>query len=125
MRIKWQTLSRRKKFITFEDEALRKDQNKKTNKLIREYQSKKKWLWPNQRIKILRRIASERFHQENYFGRRKEKHVCSEICDVCGKNKAYFKHHVIPLANGGANSEYNLIPICPDCHAKIHPWLKQ
>jgi 5-methylcytosine-specific restriction endonuclease McrA len=33
-------------------------------------------------------------------------------------------HHIIPLNGGGVNIRLNLIPLCFDCHAEIHPWLK-
>ena len=29
-------------------------------------------------------------------------------------------HHVVPISEGGPNTEDNLMVICPTCHAKIH-----
>jgi hypothetical protein len=29
-------------------------------------------------------------------------------------------HHIIPVRNGGASTEKNLIAICKNCHKKIH-----
>ena len=44
-------------------------------------------------------------------------------CKVCRKD-AGVRHHVIALQNGGGNQGNNLIRLCFDCHAEIHPWLK-
>lgn len=44
-------------------------------------------------------------------------------CFVCKENEAYCNHHIQMLVNGGADSEYNLIPICKSCHKKVHSWL--
>lgn len=45
-----------------------------------------------------------------------------DLCFVCS-GKAQCRHHLIQLQNGGINSKKNLISICNDCHAKVHPWL--
>ena len=29
-------------------------------------------------------------------------------------------HHKIPIKDGGTNDLFNLIPLCKDCHEKIH-----
>jgi len=29
-------------------------------------------------------------------------------------------HHVVPISEGGPNTEENLMAVCPTCHAKIH-----
>jgi hypothetical protein len=44
------------------------------------------------------------------------------LCFVCG-GKAQCRHHLIQLQNGGINSKRNLISICNECHAEVHPWL--
>lgn len=43
-------------------------------------------------------------------------------CQLCGR---YAKgnlhlHHIIPLGMGGTNSIDNLIPLCSECHYRIH-----
>ena len=46
------------------------------------------------------------------------------ICQGCA-SKAGIKdvHHIIPCDKGGANTLSNLITLCRNCHAQIHPWL--
>lgn len=29
-------------------------------------------------------------------------------------------HHILPRGAGGKDTEENLIPLCPECHGKIH-----
>lgn len=33
-------------------------------------------------------------------------------------------HHVILVSKGGGNEDNNLVPVCKECHKKIHPWMK-
>lgn len=62
----------------------------------------------------------------NYFynQRRNEKNkiLNHTSCFVCGK-PAYCMHHIVPLCRGGNNLYSNLIPVCKDCHKKIHPFI--
>lgn len=41
-------------------------------------------------------------------------------CSICGKTNNLQIHHKIPIKNGGTNDLFNLIPLCIDCHEKIH-----
>ena len=51
------------------------------------------------------------------------------FCDLCG-NPAPFnskngypyleEHHVLTLANGGPDTIYNTVALCPNCHRKMH-----
>ena len=41
-------------------------------------------------------------------------------CVNCGKNKTIQYHHIVPLVNSGTNKLSNIVPLCPDCHAKAH-----
>lgn len=45
-------------------------------------------------------------------------------CATC-PNLATVRHHIIQLQYGGRNRRYNIILICDDCHAIIHPWLQK
>ena len=51
------------------------------------------------------------------------------ICDLCGNNAPFNNkkkepylecHHVIRLADGGPDTIYNTVALCPNCHRKIH-----
>jgi len=44
-------------------------------------------------------------------------------CGTC-ESLAHVRHHIIPLYAGGPNNPLNLILICNNCHAKIHPWMR-
>lgn len=48
----------------------------------------------------------------------------NSTCFVCGGPRSA-RHHIIQLQNGGLNSRKNLISICDECHALIHPWLSK
>ena len=45
------------------------------------------------------------------------------LCFCC-KGPASARHHVIALGHGGINSRRNVVSLCADCHAEIHPHLK-
>lgn len=44
--------------------------------------------------------------------------VCCNCGKDCGREIEY--HHVIPLERGGLDIISNLVPVCYDCHTKIH-----
>jgi hypothetical protein len=46
-------------------------------------------------------------------------------CAVCIINRSTQLHHIIPLMCGGDNDPLNLVPICEECHAVVHPWMKK
>lgn len=46
-----------------------------------------------------------------------------EYCFACGGN-AQIRHHIILIKHGGSNSGKNIVRLCKECHAEIHPWLK-
>jgi tetratricopeptide (TPR) repeat protein len=42
-------------------------------------------------------------------------------CCLCPEHQEVVDlHHVVPISEGGPNTEDNLMAICPTCHAKIH-----
>ena len=51
------------------------------------------------------------------------------ICQLCGQeapfqdkdgNPYLESHHIVWLANGGADSIDNTVALCPNCHCKMH-----
>jgi len=43
-------------------------------------------------------------------------------CRACLK-KAEVTHHLVQLQHGGTNYFMNRVPLCRNCHKKIHLWL--
>jgi len=41
-------------------------------------------------------------------------------CSLCGSSEEIDIHHIKEVENGGNNNIINLIPVCKDCHLKIH-----
>lgn len=61
-----------------------------------------------------------------------EKGLCCYVCgmnfeDVYGEIGRDFihVHHIKPLAGNGQDISENLIPVCPNCHAMLHRYLKK
>jgi len=45
-------------------------------------------------------------------------------CAVCGVDESKLQrkldvHHIVPLLSGGTNGQYNLIPLCAECHGPV------
>jgi 5-methylcytosine-specific restriction endonuclease McrA len=64
--------------------------------------------------------------RSGYKDKRSKLHSFSEFgnCFACG-SRADCRHHIIQLQHGGRNKPENLVSLCDDCHAEIHPWLKE
>lgn len=79
----------------------------------------------SKKIEFFKELASRGFvYNKNYQRlRAKKNNLTSNICYICG-GKAYCMHHIIPLSSNGKNRARNLIPVCLDCHKKIHPFMK-
>lgn len=55
---------------------------------------------------------------------RKKKLKDGAHCFLCGTKQNLTLHHVIPLSQGGDNSEDNLVVLCGSCHQKLHELLE-
>jgi hypothetical protein len=104
----------------FYKKAMRNDLNKfwkafnRSDKisLLKEYSEKRYYDSPQ--IYLIRKNFNTNIYIKKGFRSR---------CYVCG----YFPtipHHIIQIQNGGLNIKKNIIRICHECHAKIHPWIK-
>lgn len=86
------------------------------------------------RVKLLKKQASKRQVLSNRYDTSEEikelaKRKAKGKCMLCG-NDAPFKdkkgvpflegHHIISLAEGGPDSEENVVALCPNCHRKMH-----
>jgi 5-methylcytosine-specific restriction endonuclease McrA len=56
------------------------------------------------------------------FKQSKHFNYFKENCKVCLKFPV-IRHHLIELQHGGLNVYSNIMPLCRECHATIHPWL--
>ena len=120
----------RKKFKTIEQEnreAKRIETISESLRLVHAYRDTKNKLPLDKKISLLQQIAEEVTYPatSQYLSRRRISQKFRGLCDVCRKNKAFFKHHLIMLKNGGPNKKWNLIPICSSCHELVHPWLNK
>ena len=64
--------------------------------------------------------SPEAVREEHVHSRRKYHQTC--FCCCTGDRRLYW-HHVIAIANGGDNTQTNIVAICLRCHAAVHPWL--
>lgn len=99
---------------------------KKLNRMIFFIHSKEK------KLELLREAAElKMFNKVPYLQRRREFdrmkwqfHSNWILCKVCQEKTVKHIHHIIQLQHGGTNQMKNIIGLCFDCHAEIHPWLK-
>jgi len=80
---------------------------------------------PSEKLKRLIELSEIKLEDSkvNYGIKRDYHYSTRKPCYVCGR-QAYYHHHIILLKNGGYASSVNRIPMCEDCHKKIHPWLE-
>lgn len=45
---------------------------------------------------------------------------CGTECVCCGVVEGITYHHIMPLVLGGDNRFSNIVPVCRECHGKIH-----
>ena len=50
------------------------------------------------------------------------KELRKQPCKACGKRNDIDVHHVKSRGSGGGDEEWNLIPLCRNCHVKIHQY---
>lgn len=62
------------------------------------------------------------FTKRRSFNKNKYKLLQLSKCYVC-KEKANHRHHLVQLQNGGTNIKNNLVGLCEECHAKVHPFM--
>ena len=48
------------------------------------------------------------------------KQILGSTCCACGETDNIQYHHILPVILGGDNRLTNIVPICAECHSKIH-----
>jgi hypothetical protein len=46
-------------------------------------------------------------------------------CRNCKSNEGLQVHHIVPLRSGGTNHWSNLVTLCVECHASLHPHMRE
>jgi hypothetical protein len=90
-------------------------------------QSHPKW----QKVAALKQMASESILHPKHSSPEEMRHdwdllkgmATKRPCFVCFQITTH-RHHIIQIQNGGSNEPENIIPICHECHCKVHPWMK-
>lgn len=82
------------------------------------------------RILVLRRYADIKVQsQSSYIARRRGSgdiaRPLRQSCHACQVQRATIRHHIIQLQHGGSNRQRNVVYLCGQCHAEIHPWLME
>lgn len=80
------------------------------------------------KINALKRMAEYgKFKMDAYYHLLRNAYLpkAKGLCNVCGKEQSYCKHHIVPLSRGGTNGDDNLIDICLTCHRAVHPFMKE
>lgn len=78
-------------------------------------------------IPFLQAMATQKVYTKMPYSHRRVKyrrvHDGKKWCACC-MNIGTVTHHIIQVKNGGGACNNNLIPLCNDCHKKVHPWIK-
>jgi len=79
---------------------------------------------PNWRGGYSRKLYPDNWHEIANYIRERDFHICQYPgCREAEGNRQLPVHHILPLGEGGGNSEYNLITLCSRHHgwADAHP----
>ena len=60
-----------------------------------------------------------KIQQESNFQKEVCKREANYICQHCGQ-PALDAHHIIPVENGGEDTQENLVCLCRKCHQQVH-----
>lgn len=69
--------------------------------------------------KIKRQISSKENKKKVKESISRERGINCKCCNIdCTPIVEW--HHILPISRGGENTEDNVIPLCPNCHAVVH-----
>lgn len=87
------------------------------------------WALPvSLRLEWLKVLATRRIERPADWIRAREppREEKPSDCWSCGGSFGMrYWHHIFTVANGGDNGPWNVVSICHECHAAIHPWLER
>jgi 5-methylcytosine-specific restriction protein A len=76
-----------------------------------------------------KRTINETVYYRDPYLKEMVKRIAEGKCQLCGKEAPFIdkndepyleEHHVVRLADGGADSMENIVAVCPNCHRKMH-----
>lgn len=86
-------------------------------------------------VVILLLFLSSKKSPQSYYHSKEWKQIASNIkrergytCQHCGwksyDGRGLNVHHIVPRSRGGSDEPNNLVVLCKECHARIHPHMK-
>lgn len=85
---------------------------------------KKQLIIKNDKGEINKYKLNKDFHQWQPLSKKItgyiKKSILRKYCYVCEFVDALVKHHLKPQSQGGSDRVFNLINLCPNCHALVH-----
>lgn len=72
--------------------------------------------WSHLKMDNRRSYEQRRFKTHGRYSRK--------LCQICREKRGIVHHHIITIKNGGYDTGNNRIQSCPECHEKIHPWMR-
>lgn len=76
-------------------------------------------------IDAVRKALSENSWRDTARRVREQSDGQCEICGSEGEGRGLDVHHIIPVAAGGTNGDYNLMVLCIACHRKAESYTRQ
>lgn len=84
---------------------------------------------PSGRLKPITKQSSQTMYERDPLVKAWVLHNANDKCELCGKRGPFIDtkgrfflevHHVVPLAEGGADIIENTVALCPNCHKECH-----
>lgn len=73
---------------------------------------------------VRRMIGDRSWNQHAKQTRKNAGHIC-EMCNKFQPHRKLAAHHIIPVASGGVNEQWNLMALCETCHKKAETFINQ
>jgi 5-methylcytosine-specific restriction endonuclease McrA len=103
-------LDGKKTFVSPKSKSATLEAMKRLGRVVLRYHGKS----PAERREAFNAIKADRHKLSSH----KHCFACRQITNTPAR------HHLIWLRNGGINSKRNMVTLCFECHADVHPWLR-